>query len=557
MRLDDSYDLVVVGSGAGGMTAALTAAKMGRSVVVLEKESAFGGSTSRSGGAVWIPCNAHMGPAGVPDDFDTAMRYIEACCVEHTSAATRERMEAYVRTGPEMLSFLESEGLEVDYLKGYSDYYDERPGGQPQGRSIAARMIDSRELGAWGTRMNRYAMFAAPVGLLEFPPLSNAATTFKGKIVALKVGWRMMLQKLRKADILSQGSALQGRMLKLALERGVPVLLEAPVLDLIVERGRVAGVVVDTGGAKQTVRAGAVLLNAGGFSANAALRERHLPGPQQDGAANYLGNPGDTGEVLEKAIALGAATDQLEESWWVPGGQIPGGMPVSHTIDLSKPHCIMVDQSGQRYLDEAQGYMEIGQTMFARNRQVPAVPSWAIFDSRHRKRYGWGMAMPGKTPPEWLESGYLKKADTLAGLAALCAIPANGLAATVERFNAFARQGRDEDFARGARAYDRMNGDPSNKPNPSLGTVEQGPFYAAPVHVGDVGTCGGLVTDADGRVLKHDGSAIGGLYASGNIAANCFGRAYPGPGITIGQSMIFGYRAARAALGANSQPERQ
>lgn len=554
MRIDDTYDLVVVGSGAGGLTAAIAAAKMGRSVIVFEKEAAFGGSTSRSGGAVWLPANGHMGPAGVADGFEAAMTYVEACCLEHTKAATRERMEAYLRTGPDMLAFLEAEGLEVDYLKGYSDYYDERPGGQPQGRAIAARMLDSRELGEWGIRMNRYAMFAAPVKLNEFPALSNAGTTFKGKIVALKVAARMLLQKLRGADILSQGSALQGRMLKIALERDIPILLETPVTDLIVEDGKVAGVVVQRGGVDLTVRAGAVLLNAGGFSANPAMRKQYLPGPQDEGVSRYLGNPGDTGEVLQAAIALGAATDQLEESWWVPGGTIPGGMPVSHTIDLSKPHCIMVDQSGRRYLDEAQGYMEIGQAMFARNREVPAIPSWAIFDSRHRKRYSWGLAMPGKTPPEWLESGYLKQADTLAELAAQCGLPAGELEETVKRFNAFARKGQDDDFGRGSRAYDRMNGDPGNRPNPSLGPIGEGPFYAAPVHVGDVGTCGGLVTDADGRVLRDDGSAIGGLYASGNIAANCFGRAYPGPGITIGQSMIFGYRAARAALGANFQP---
>jgi len=551
MRLDDRYDLVIVGSGAGALTAALAAVKMGRSVAVLEKEAVFGGSSSRSGGAVWIPVNGHMAGQGVADDFDKAMTYVEACCREHTRAATRERMEAYVRTGPEMLSFLEGEGLEIDYLKGYSDYYDERPGGQPEGRAIAARLLDSRELGEWGGRMNRYAMFAAPVKLNEFPALSNAGSTFAGKVVALKVAWRMMLQKLRKADILSQGSALQGRLLKLALDRGVTVLLGSPVRELLVEDGAVCGVVVEQNGERKNVHAGAVLLNAGGFSANARLREKHLPLPHGDGAQRYLGNPGDTGENLEAAIGLGAATDQMEESWWVPGGTIPGGMPVSHTIDLSKPHCIMVDQSGQRYLDEAEGYMEIGQTMFARNREVPAIPSWAIFDSRHRSKYSWGMAMPGKTPPEWLESGYLKKADSLDQLAGLCGLPAEALRSTVERFNQFARNGKDEDFGRGNHAYDRMNGDPSNKPNPSLGTIEKGPFYAAQVDVGDVGTCGGLVTDPDGRVLRDDGSPIGGLFACGNVAANCFGRPYPGPGITIGQSMIFGYRAARAAMWAN------
>jgi 3-oxosteroid 1-dehydrogenase len=287
-----------------------------------------------------------------------------------------------------------------------------------------------------------------------------------------------------------------------------------------------------------------VLINAGGFCQSLEMRRRYLPGPQN--TLEYsLGNPGDTGEVIQFAMQIGAAVEQMNEAWWIVGGRLPNGVSVSHTFDLTKPHSIMVDAQGNRYVDEAMPYMELGQRIIAHNKEVKAIPSWAILESRHRERYGWGIAMPGNTPEEWLTSGYMKRADTIRSLAGQCGIDAAALEATVARFNRFAAAGRDEDFGRGNRAYDRMGGDPTCKPNPTLGAIERPPFYAAPIQLGDVGTCGGLVTDVDGRVLRADHSPIFGLYACGNSAANCMGRSYPGPGITIGQSLIFGYRAAR------------
>jgi 3-oxosteroid 1-dehydrogenase len=314
------------------------------------------------------------------------------------------------------------------------------------------------------------------------------------------------------------------------------------------EGGRVTGVIAagERGDLRIRARLG-VLLNAGGFSRNLEMRQRYLPAPQE--SVDYsLVNPGDTGEIMQIAIDAGAALDQMNEAWWIVGGVLPNGMAVSHTIDLSKPHCIMVDASGERYVNEAMAYMELGQTMYARQSKAGSIPSWAIFDSRHRERYTWGMAMPGEPPREWLECGYMQRADSLRELAQKCDLDPRKLAATVERFNGFASSGVDADFGRGSRAYERMNGDPTCKPNPTLGSIERPPFHAVRIFVGDVGTCGGLVTDEHGRVLQTDGAAIPGLYACGNIAANCMGRSYPGPGITLGQSMIFGYRAARHAL---------
>jgi 3-oxosteroid 1-dehydrogenase len=239
---------------------------------------------------------------------------------------------------------------------------------------------------------------------------------------------------------------------------------------------------------------------------------------------------------------------------WPPETRTPDGdlFPFQHHIDLSMPHLIMVDQNGKRFADESGSYMDIGERMYERNEQTggKAIPAWVVFDARHRERYPWGPLMPGVTPQHWIDSGYMKKADTLDELAKLCGIDAAGLKAEVERFNGFARKGVDEDYTRGARAFDRSHGDPTNKPNPCLGAIEQGPFYAVAIYHGDVGTAGGVVTDEHARVLKEDGTPIPGLYACGNVTAPVFGRTYPGAGASIGASFTFGYIAARHAAGA-------
>ena len=548
---DASFDLVTVGSGAGAMCAALVARNQGKRVLVLEKEEKFGGSSARSGGAVWVPCNDLLAQEGIEDNYDKARMYVEACIKEHTVATTPERIDAYLKTGPEMVRFLQDQGVQLRHCMGYCDYFDDRPGGIAAGRAFEAELLDSRELGEWGPKTNRYIPYAMPVRVSEFAALGNATRTWKGRIAVLRMSFRMLLGKLRGAPIFGQGSALMGRILLQALARGVEVRLGSPVTEIITENNTVVGVAARHKGRTIRVRAtSGVLINAGGFSANLELRKKYLPNPQTS-TGYYMGNPGDTGEVMHMVIDMGAAVDQMEEAWWNPGGQLPNGNAVSHTADLTKPHVIMVDSTAQRYLNEAVSYMELGQLMYARHKEVPAVPSWAILDSRHRNRYTWGLGMPGDVPKEWRDAGYMKEANSIEELASLCGLDPAALRKTVDRFNEFARKGHDDDFGRGDRAFDRMVGDPTVKPNPTLGTIEKPPLYAAPVNLADVGTCGGLLTDADGRVLREDKSAIQGLYACGNVAANCFGRSYPGPGITLGQSFIFGYRAAHHALRVN------
>jgi 3-oxosteroid 1-dehydrogenase len=264
-----------------------------------------------------------------------------------------------------------------------------------------------------------------------------------------------------------------------------------------------------------------------------------------------LSNKGDTGEVLGMAMDLGAATNNMDLSWWNSVSLKPDGGIAGNVMDISKPHAIMVDQSGQRYVNESTSYVAVGLAMYERDKTVPAIPSWCVLDSQHRDHYLFSGAKPGAPPQEWLDSGYMIKAESLDELAAKCGIDAEGLKATVERFNGFARKGVDEDFKRSFSRYDQFFGDPTNKPAPNLGTLEKAPFYAVKMFPGDVGTAGGIVADEYARVVKEDGSIIQNLYATGNATAPVVGRSYPGAGASIASSAVFGFIAAKHAVGAN------
>lgn len=563
MRWDETCDLLIVGSGGASMCAALLAKRLGRRALILEKLPKVGGSTGFSGGVWWIPNNHLMKRAGVADSHERARQYFDSVVTYDGPASSEARREAYLRTGPEMIEFLEREGMQFKYADGWSDYYDDRPGGEPRGRSVVAKLFNINELGDWKTRLSMYPGVHMPMGSEEFPTLFLAKRTTAGKLKALALATRMLAAKLLGRDVRANGAAIQGRMLQLALAANLPIWTDTPVTDFLLEGDRVVGVLARRDGRQLRIRAlDGVLINAGGFSRSREMRERYQPKPNAWQWTNA--NPGDTGEMIEAAMRLGAAVDCMNEAWWVitslgPGQTLPAGavnpdgvaIPFMHHLDLSLPYSIMVDQNGNRFCDEAGAYMEIGQRMYQRHAETgKAVPSWVIMDARQRKYYPWGTAAPGKVPQEWLDSGYMKKADSLAALARLCGIDASGLAATVRRFNEFCRLGRDEDWGRGSRAFDRNHGDPTVKPNASLGPIEQGPFYAVAMYPGDVGTAGGLVTDEHGRVLRGDGSLIEGLYATGNSTASVMGRCYPGAGASIGASFVFGYRAAKHAAQA-------
>lgn len=559
---DESYDLVIIGSGGGSMCAALKAKELGKRALIIEKLDKIGGSTGYSGGVWWLPNNPVMKRHGVEDSYERARQYFDSVVTYEGPSTSVKRRDAFLHMSPLIVDFLERKGMAFEYADGWSDYYDDRPGGEPRGRSLVAKLFDIRELGEWEGRLSRYRGAPIPANSNEFPTLFLLKRTWAGKRKAMQLGWRMLKQKLRGQNILGGGAAIQGRMLQIALREQLPIWTDSPVEELIVEQGRVVGVAVRQGDRVRRIQAhDAVLINTGGFSHNAEMRKRYQPQPTSADWTNA--NPGDTGEVIEAAMRLGAATDCMDEAWWVvtslgPGLTFPEGartatgepLPFMHHLDLSLPYSIMVDQDGQRFCNEAGSYMEIGQRMYKRQAETgKAVPSWVVMDSRQREFYPWGTAMPGKVPQQWLDSGYMIKAETLEELSKKCGIDTRGLLKTVQRFNGFCVSGKDEDFARGGKAFDRSHGDPTIQPNPNLGAIEKGPFYAVRMYPGDVGTAGGLVTDEYARVLREDGQPISGLYATGNATAGVSGRTYPGAGTSIAASFIFGYIAAAHSAG--------
>jgi len=561
---DQSYDFVIVGSGGGSFAAALAAKSHDKSVLIIEKLSKVGGSTGFSGGVLWVPNNPLLARHGVHDSYDRAKTYFDAVVTYNGPATTPARREAFLKTGPEMVTFLEQRGMVFRYPDGWSDYYDELPGGEPRGRSLMAPLFDIKELGEWESKLSTYRPTdVLPMGSDEYPTLFLMKRTLAGKLKALKLARTAIGAKLTGKHLRANGGALQGRMLKLVLKAGIDILTETPVTELVAENGHVTGVVITPAGGTRRIEARhGVLINAGGFSHNLAMRETYQPKPA---STRTNANPGDTGEMIQAMQALGAAVDCMDEAWWAltsinADGSWPPGVvakdgkifPSIHHLDLSLPYLIMVDQDGNRFADESGAYMEIGQRMYQRQKQTGrAIPAWVIMDARNRKFYPWGAASPGTIPKEWLSSGYMKTAATLGELAEICRIDPSGLARTVERFNGFCRTGVDEDFNRGGRAFDRAHGDATVKPNPNLGPIEQGPFYAVAMVPGDVGTAGGVVTDEFARVLRSDGGVIEGLYATGNCTASVVGRCYPAAGASIGASFVFGYIAAHHALNAS------
>ena len=549
---DETFDFVVVGSGGGSMCCALVLRAAGKSVVILEKTPLIGGTTARSGGVMWIPDNRFMKRDGVPDSQEQANAYLDAVVGDHndTPGATRIRRQTYVAEGTQMVEFLLAQGIKLNRVSYWPDYNDEMPGGSEQGRTVVAELFNVNELGAWKNKLrpNFLSMMST---LDEMLKLRFIKKSWEAKRIAVRFAFRTIFAKLTGKHYVTAGAALQGRMLQAALKAGVEFRTECAVSELVVENGRVTGVIATLDGKPRRfgTRLG-VLVNAGGFAHNQEMREKYQPGT----SAKWTNTAeGDTGEMIQEMARHGAAIAQMEE---MVGNQmsIPPGMendavkPVVQGVTAA-PHAILVDQSGVRFMNESGSYMTYCQGILARNKVVPAIPSYAIMDSQYIKNYGLITPFPTtKKPKEWFESGYMKKADTVEGLAEQLKMDPTVLRETVDRFNRFVAIGHDDDFNRGDRAYDRWLGDAYHPRNPSLGSIEEGPFYAVPVVPGDVGTYGGVVTDEKARVLREDGTVIGGLYATGVSTASVMGRAYAGAGASVGPSFVFGYVTGKQVI---------
>ena len=543
---EGTFDVVIAGSGAAGMTAALSAARLGLSAVVIEKTGFFGGSTARSGGGIWVPGNEVLRRAGVHDTAEQASRYLAYVAGPDVDP---ERQQAFLEHGPAMLALVRS-ATPVDFawVPGYADYYPEAPGGLASGRSIEPVPFDGRRvLGDELGRLNP-PYLPAPDGVAitqaDYRWLSLGTGHPRAVMTAARVAARTAKTKLLSQRTLSLGQALAAGLRAGLTGSGIPVWLNTPLTGLLTEDGRVTGVTAVRDGAPVTIRARrGVLLATGGFERNAEMRATYQRQPV--GTEWTTGSPGNTGEGILAGLAAGAALGLMDDAWWGPTIPLTGG-PYFCLAERSLPGCILVNAAGRRFVNESAPYVDTVHAMYDKHTGAdPHIPAWLVFDQRYRNSYVFAGMPPRKPlPRRWYAAGVVMRADSLAELAQVAGLSADGLDATVRRFNEFAGTGRDADFRRGESAYDRYYGDPRCRPNPNLAPLAAPPFYAVMIVPGDLGTKGGLRTDARARVLRADGSPVPGLYAAGNASAAVMGHSYAGAGATIGPAMTFGYIAA-------------
>jgi 3-oxosteroid 1-dehydrogenase len=544
---DAETDLVVVGTGGAGLSAAIAGHEAGARVVVLEKSSHIGGTTAVSGGVIWVPCNRSMREQGLADSAEEAFTYMMRIADGRT---TRELTRRYLDASLELVDFLEATtDLRFQAIPDYPDYHPDFFGGRAGGRALDQGLFDTGELGPWASKLRRNPVNGkSPMTIAE---------AMSWKVFANPMGWdHKLVYERYKRGIVHGGTSLMGKLLKACLARGIEPELDTAGRELILEGGAVVGIVVEHAGVRRAIRArGGVVLASGGFEWNEALRKAFLP-PE---VTHPLSPPSCEGDGLRMAMAAGAALGNMSEAWWTPAIEVPGETQDGKTLYRGEfsvrclPHSIIVNRRGQRFTDEAHNYNDMSKPFFHHDPAAyerPNAPAWLIVDQAYRERYALGPVPPGKPVPEWIH-----QAPTLPELAAKLGIDAAGLAATVERFNGFAARGEDPDFGRGGNAFDRYYGDPTHGPNPNLGAIESPPFYAIAIHPGTMGTKGGPVVDVDGRVQHVSGGVIEGLYAAGNVMSAIGGHGYAGPGITIGTAMTWGYLAARHAAARASQPK--
>jgi 3-oxosteroid 1-dehydrogenase len=549
----NDVDFVVVGSGASGLTAALAAASSGLKTVVVEQRGILGGSSAVSSGVAWLPNNALLARSGVFDSPELARTYLDAIVDSKQPWTSDERKQAFVDSAPRVLDLLTQHGIKMRYRRdGYPDYYSHRPGGLVGGRSLEPVGVLARALGRWIEQLpaNGYPIIAYAT---EMPSLKLGFRTWKGRATLTRAVGRTAWARVSRNETVTMGRSLVGQLLVALDNLGVAIWPETEAVGLSVTDGVVRGVELERHGERFTLASRAVLLTTGGFAKNAEMRAQYSQPPivGQWSASQ----DGDNGSGINLAKQHGAALAEMDEAWWEPSVIMPNGHPAIVVAERFLPHSLMVDGTGKRFMNEAVPYVEAGQRMLSRHKAVPAIPSWLIFDSRYRNRYVFLTQPPRRLPRHWYHQGVVKRAPDLRRLAEDIGVDAESLTATVRRFNDLALRGVDEDFGRGANAYAYYYGDPTHRPNPCLGTIERPPFYAVPIYPGDVGTCGGIVTDECARVLTSQGNVLEGLYAAGNAAAPVFGANYPGGGASIGLGMTFGLIAGEAvARSAASDP---
>ncbi len=555
--IGDTYDVIVAGSGAGGMAAALTCSIEGLSVLVVEKEDRVGGSTAISGGAVWIPNNPLAVAMGIEDSNEAVMTYLGSVL---GNALRPDMMHAFLASGPEAIAYFDRHTQVKFAARAYSpDYYPELPGAGRAGRPIDPLPFDGRELGDdFRLLKDPLATFTVLGGMMvnvtDVNHLLKVTRSFASWRHGMKLIARYGSDRLRgwhRGTRLLLGNALAGRLLRSALDRGIAIATSTPLVGLVRSKDQVTGVTIRHEGRERTVAARlGVVVATGGFPWDAARRS--VPGVEA-GRQWSMSPPGNAGDGIRIAEAAGAAFLEApaDHAFWAPvsvwtkadGTQVR----FPHLIwDRAKPGLVAVNGAGRRFVNEGTSYHEFVRAMLRSHETVPTVPAFLVADRSFVDRWGLGLALPGGRPRSHLiRDGYLVEAVSVAELASRIGVPADALEASIADMNRAARDGVDAGFGKGSSEYNRYYGDPAIAGNPCLGAIAEPPFYAVRVYPGDIGTASGLLTDPDGRVLDVGGEAIVGLYCCGSDMASIMGGHYPGAGITLGPALTFGYRIGR------------
>lgn len=535
-----TFDVVVLGSGAGGLVAALAAHDNGATVGVFEKSTAVGGTSAWSGGMVWVPDNHHMADLGLADSPEQALTYLES--LSH-GLIDRVLAEAFVEGGPAMVRWLEtSTPVRFQVIKDFPDYHPDHPGAaRAGGRSLECPLFPFDALGDWRDRVTVGPQLSGNI-LMSETSLGRGAP---GGVPCEE------LERRRIHDERGAGQGLVGALLKGCLERGIELHTGMRGIGLLTEDdGHVVGATIDSVGGLVDVRARqGVILATGGFEWDETLVKAFLRGP----LARSASVPTNTGDGLRMSMRIGAALGNMREAWWVPIIDVPiegkdvAGWQVNG--ERSRPHSIMVNKLGRRFANEAANYNALGaafHTIDVGSFDYVNHPAWLIFDSTYLSRYGLAGHSAASPTPAWMT-----EAPSLTSLATAIDVPADALESTVDRWNENVASGRDPEFGRGDSIHDRWWGDPAygDTPASTLGPLDAPPFFAVRVFCGALGTKGGPLTDAQARVLDVDGRPIAGLYAAGNVMASVMGMTYGGAGGTLGPAMTFGFLAGRHAAG--------
>lgn len=557
MDKSEAYDVVVVGSGAAGALAALRSAELGMSVLIVEKAHKYGGTSATSGGVMWIPNNQL---SASDDSREKTFTYIDSLL---RGPVQRERLEAYVDEAPRMTRFLVSLGIPL-MQAAWPDYFQNAPEARSD-RSVICDTFDGRELDdqhfiSMREQYNRFKILRRyAMDISEFFAISTRAPGWKK--VFLKMLWRywsdISTRTLSSRDRrFTQGGALMGHLYKKIFERGVEVRTETALKELIFAEGRISGISISNFGRQYEIKAThGVVLAAGGFEWNQELRDRFFTVP---GLTRHSSTPEDAnrGEALIAGMNIGADTEHTEAGWWIPTMHKPMASASNFeeihqaAFDVGRPHSVCVNRKGKRFVNESCSYDEFGIAMVNDQKNTGAnTPCWLVFDATFRSKFTAGGFLPTMIMPDWRIPAdcwdhYIFKADTIEALAKKIHVPDEALKTTVTHMNDYSKTGIDPEFGRGGNAYDLMFGDANIKPNPCLGPIDNAPFYAIPINLGDLGTKGGLKANARAQVVDGNNHPIPGLYAAGNNAASPFGNLYPGAGGTIGPAATFGFVAA-------------